>query len=238
LSLSFTAYRHAVLLLPHCISGVFDTNGLLVSLEGIDGCGKSTQARLLQAKLEQHDIPFISVREPGGTAVGEGIRQVLLQTGYFLTAETELLLYMAARSELSRQLILPALMDGKIVLCDRFTDSTLAYQGYGSGIELQWIRLLNRKATGGRLPDLTFLLDLSVEEAAARRGSAADRMEKKDFHYHQRVHRGYLKLARQEPERVIVLDATIEAEKLCSAIWMTLCQFIENRAKMGSEDEF
>ncbi len=207
-------------------------------MEGIDGCGKSTQARLLEDKLEQHCIPFISVREPGGTEVGEGIRQVLLQTGYSLTTEAELLLYMAARSELCKRVIIPALIDGKIVLCDRFTDSTLAYQGYGSGIELQWIRSLNRKATGGWLPDLTFLLDLSVDEAAARRGSDADRMEKKDLHYHQRVHRGYLKIARQEPERLVVLDAAVEAEQLCSAMWALLYDFIVKRTEEGSNYEF
>jgi len=207
-------------------------------LEGIDGCGKSTQATLLQDKLKKNKIPFISIREPGGTAAGESIRQILLQTGYSLTAEAELLLYMAARSELSRQVITPALISGKIVLCDRFTDSTIAYQGYGSGIELQWINALNWKATGGRLPDLTFLLDLSVEEAALRRGSAADRMEKKDFYYHQRVHQGYLAIARREPERVMVFDAAVQAEIICSNIWQTLSKFIDNRTKMGSKHEF
>jgi len=210
---------------------VFKTRGLLVSLEGIDGCGKSTQIELLQNKLNQSGISFVSIREPGGTAVGEGIRQVLLQSSYSLTSEAELLLYMAARAELSRQIIIPSLMEGKVVLCDRFTDSTFAYQGYGAGLDLQWIRQLNHKATGGRLPDLTFLLDLSVQEAAARRGDNLDRMEKKNFHYHGRVQRGYLEIARQEPERVVVVDAKVSKEKLCGYIWQKLFPHLRKATK-------
>ncbi len=210
---------------------MFKTRGLLVSLEGIDGCGKSTQIELLQNKLNQSGIAFVSVREPGGTAVGEGIRQVLLQSSYSLTSEAELLLYMAARAELSRQIIIPSLMEGKVVFCDRFTDSTLAYQGYGAGLDLQWIRQLNHKATGGRLPDLTFLLDLSVQEAAARRGGNPDRMEKKNFHYHRRVQRGYLEIARQEPERVVVVDAKASKEKLCGYIWQKLLPHLRKATK-------
>ncbi len=212
-------------------NGVFTTHGLLVSLEGIDGCGKTTQVALLQARLEQNQIPFIAVREPGGTAVGEGIRQVLLQSSYSLTAEAELLLYMAARAELSRQVIIPALLKGRLVLCDRFTDSTLAYQGYGAGMDLQWIKQLNRKATAGRLPDLTFLLNLSAEAAAARRGNPPDRMEKKDLRYHRRVQRGYLEIARYEPERVAVLDAAIDAEALGDEIWHRLCKHLEKESQ-------
>lgn len=217
---------------------MFKSRGLLISLEGIDGSGKSTQVELLQARLEQRGIPFISVREPGGTAVGEGIRQVLLQTSYSLSSEAELLLYMAARAELCRQVIIPALLEGKLVLCDRFTDSTLAYQGYGGGMDLHWIDRLNRKATGGRLPDRTFLLDLSVEDAAARRGDAPDRMEKKDLRYHKRVHKGYQEIARREPERIIVLNAAVPREELCSDLWQKLLPYLDNLAETRAGHEF
>ncbi len=217
---------------------MFKTRGLLVSLEGIDGCGKSTQMELLQDKLEQKRISFISVREPGGTAAGEGIREVLLQTSYALTSEAELLLYMAARAELSRQVIIPALMKGKLVLCDRFTDSTLAYQGYGGGMDLRWIDQLNWRATGGRLPDLTFLLDLSVEEAAARRGDTSDRMEKKDLSYHKRVRQGYLDIARREPERITVLDAAVSKDKLAALLWQGLSPYLEELVKTRTNHDF
>ncbi len=217
---------------------MFKSRGLLVSLEGIDGCGKSTQVELLHSRLEQSRIIYLSVREPGGTAVGEGIRQTLLQTSYALSAETELLLYMAARSELCRQVIIPTLLQGRMVLCDRFTDSTLAYQGYGGGVDLLWIDQLNRKVTGGRLPDLTFLLDLPVEKAAARRGNNPDRMEKKDLRFHSRVREGYLDIARRNPERVVVLDADVTEEELCSELWRTLVPHLVGLAEMRKGHEF
>jgi len=217
---------------------VFITRGLLISLEGIDGCGKSTQAELLKNKLEQQGFPLIAVREPGGTPVGENIRQVLLQNNYNLTLHTELLLYMAARAELAEQVIIPALINGKIVLCDRFTDSTLAYQGYGGGSDLWWIRLLNCRAAGGALPDLTFLLDLTVEEAAARRGSAPDRMESQDYYYHSRVRSGYLEIARRERHRVKVIDASTEAEQQAEEIWQAVRRLLEKRTETRGGYEF
>ncbi len=214
------------------------TRGLLITLEGIDGCGKSTQAVILQRYLEESGLPHVMVREPGGTAVGEDIRQVLLDNHYSLSLQAELLLYMAARSELTEQVILPALQAGKVVLCDRFTDSTLAYQGYGGGADLGLIRLLNRKATGGISPDLTVLLDLAVEEAAGRRGATADRMESKDFRYHQRVRCGYLEIARWEPQRVSVVDASGEKEKKGRNIWQLVQNLINRRLSMRTTDDF
>lgn len=213
------------------------TRGLLITLEGIDGCGKSTQAVILQRYLEEGGLPHVMVREPGGTAVGEDIRQVLLDNHYSLSLQAELLLYMAARSELTEQVILPALLAGKVVLCDRFTDSTLAYQGYGGGADLGLIRLLNRKATGGISPDLTVLLDLTVEEAAGRRGAAADRMESKDFRYHQRVRRGYREIARWEPQRVSVVDASGEIEKQGRNIWQLVQNLINRSLSMRTTDD-
>ncbi len=217
---------------------MFKTGGLLVSLEGIDGCGKSTQFELLQARLAEKGIPFIAVREPGGTAVGEGIRKVLLQTSYSLTTEAEMLLYLAARAELCKQIILPSLREGKMVLCDRFIDSTQAYQGYGGGLDLRWIKQLNWQVTGGRLPDLTFILNLSVEKAAERRGSSLDRLEMRDLSYHRRVQQGYLKVARQEPERVEVLDAAMAKDNLFTVLWSKLQPVIEMYYKMRSDHDF
>ncbi|MFU8794419.1 MAG: dTMP kinase, partial [Dethiobacteria bacterium] len=155
---------------------MFKTRGTFITLEGIDGCGKSTQTEMLINKFSELGVDYIQVREPGGTAAGEAIRQILLDNRYSLLLQTELLLYMAARSELTEEIIIPALKAGKVVLCDRFTDSTLAYQGYGGGANLEWIRILNNNATCGITPDLTILLDLPVEDALKRRINKADRM--------------------------------------------------------------
>ncbi len=198
---------------------MFETHGLLISLEGIDGCGKTTQAELLGDKLAQCGFDYIQVREPGGTVFGEQIRQILLDNRYSPSLRAEMLLYMAARSELTEQVILPALLSGKIVICDRFTDSTLAYQGYGGGTDLSFIRLLNYRVTGGLVPHLTILLDLSLEEAAKRRGTSADRMESKDIRYHRRVRKGYLDIARQEPYRVNTVDASRAIDDQSEIIW-------------------
>ncbi|MDY6826256.1 MAG: dTMP kinase [Bacillota bacterium] len=198
---------------------MFKTHGLFITLEGIDGCGKSTQSQILQDNLKRQGAPFVAVREPGGTPAGEDIRRILLQKSYPLTLSSELLLYMAARVELTERVIAPALLEGKLVLGDRFADSTLAYQGYGGGVDLNWIRMLNDRATGGLKPHLTILLDLSVEAAAVRRGRAADRMESNDLHYHQRVRRGYLEIARLDPQRVAVIDASTDAEAQGKQIW-------------------
>jgi len=208
---------------------VLKSRGIFITLEGIDGCGKSTQTGLLMQKLDREKISYIPLREPGGTAAGEAIRQVLLDTKYDLSLQAELLLYMAARSEVTRQVIMPALKAGKIVICDRFTDSTMAYQGYGGGADLGWIRSLNNQATCGTIPDLTILLDLPPEEAVKRRGDEADRMESKDVYFHKRVRAGYLEIASEEPQRIYTLDATAEIESIRAQIWQVVKSFI-NRA--------
>jgi len=211
--------------------GVFKTRGLLITLEGIDGCGKSTQTELLKQRFEEHAVQFIPVREPGGTALGEDIRQVLLHKDYAMSLQAELLLYMAARSELTGQVIIPALKAGRIVLCDRFTDSTLAYQGYGGGADLGFIRRMNSRATSGIVPNLTVLLDLPVENALARRGEVADRMESRDIRYHQRVRYGYLEIARREPRRVKVIDAKGDAQEQSLVIWKLANKLITRHAE-------
>jgi len=207
---------------------VFKTRGTFITLEGIDGCGKSTQTEMLINKFSELGVDYIQVREPGGTAAGEAIRQILLDNRYSLLLQTELLLYMAARSELTEEIIIPALKAGKVVLCDRFTDSTLAYQGYGGGANLEWIRILNNNATCGITPDLTILLDLPVEDALKRRINKADRMESKDYHFHQRVRLGYLELASVEPYRIKVLKATEERDSLHFKIWALAEKLIDD----------
>ena len=216
---------------------VFKTHGLFITLEGIDGCGKSTQSQILQENLKRQGVPFVAVREPGGTPAGEDIRRILLQNSYPLTLSTELLLYMAARAELTKRVINPALREGKLVLGDRFADSTLAYQGYGGGADLNWIRLLNDKSTGSLKPDLTILLDLSVEAAAARRGRAADRMESNDLHYHHRVRRGYLEIACLEPRRVVIIDASADAAVQGERIWRLVEKLIAGQDEKEHPDE-
>lgn len=200
--------------------------GTLITLEGIDGCGKSTQAEYLIKRLQTNAINYLHVREPGGTGIGEAVRQILLDPGSSMSLQTEMLLYMAARSELTGQVILPALKKGLVVLCDRFTDSTAAYQGYGGGLELGWIAQLNLKATSGLKPDLTFLFDLPVEEAIKRRGDKADRLESRNINYHQRVRRGYLELSQQEPQRFVVIDATGAQSQIHEAVWAAVVSFI------------
>ncbi len=214
------------------------TRGLLISLEGIDGCGKTTQAELLGGKLAQSGVDYITVREPGGTVVGEKIRQILLNNQYSPSLQAEMLLYMAARSELTKQVMLPALLSGKVIVCDRFTDSTLAYQGYGGGADLSLIRLLNLKATDETVPHITVLLDLTVEEAAKRRGASADRMESKDIRFHRRVRNGYLEIARQEPHRVSVVDASEVKEEQSEIIWQLVQGKIAGSSSARSAYEF
>ncbi len=192
----------------------------MITLEGIDGCGKSTQADLLRDHLINEGLTPVMIREPGGTAVGEDIRQVILSNHYSLSLGAELLLYMAARSELTSQVIIPALIAGKIVICDRFTDSTLAYQGYGGGANLKAIRDLNRFAARGITPALTFLFDLKAEDAAARRTDQADRMESKALSFHRRVRDGYLQMAQAEEYRFKVVDATKNIDDIADLVWL------------------
>jgi dTMP kinase len=185
--------------------------GLFVSLEGPDGSGKSTQAARLADALRGRDHAVLLTREPGGTPAGERIRQLLLDpSGDGLGPVTEALLFCAARSELVARVIRPALAAGQIVLCDRFADSTLAYQGYGSGVPRAWLAEVIRGATGGLTPHLTLLFDLPVEVGLARRRTAGDewnRLDAADLAYHHRVRAGFLDLAAMEPARVAVLAA-------------------------------
>ncbi len=178
--------------------------GILITFEGIDGCGKSTQARKLCAHLraQRHDV--LLVREPGGTPASEKIRRVLLDRGLAISPKAELLLYEAARAHLTETVIGPALKAGRIVICDRYFDSTTAYQGYGRGLNMALIGRLNRVASLNITPDMTFVFDVDYDTSCARRGSRPDRLEGEKRAFFERVRRGFRSLGRLW--RVVMLD--------------------------------
>jgi dTMP kinase len=224
--------------------------GLFVSFEGGEGAGKSTQVQALRRRLEERGRRVVQLREPGGTKFGEELRAILLSSTSLAT-RTELLLFLAARSELVDKAIKPALDKGVDVICDRFIDSTLAYQGYGRGLDLDLIRTLNDAVTAGCTPDLTVLLDLDPAVGLARvsEGAAGDSIEGhwqaglslqqeqagtgkrvggRDAAFHRKVRRGYLALAKLEPQRWLVLDATQPVEALSEAVWQAVTQRMGN----------
>lgn len=180
--------------------------GKFITFEGSEGCGKSTQSKLLYNYLKRMKRRVIYLREPGATAISEKIRQVLLNPrNDSISPECEMLLYMAARSQIVKEVIAPALKEGKIVICDRFLDSTLAYQGYGLGISINLIKKIGEFATSGIKPDLTIFLDLAVKKGLRYRHARKDRIEQRSLSYHGRVRNGYLKLAQKEPGRIKVV---------------------------------
>ena len=180
--------------------------GKFITFEGSEGCGKSTQSRLLYEYFKAKGKRVIYLREPGATNISEKIRDILLDAkNQVIAPECEMLLYMAARAQIVGELIEPALKKGEIVICDRFLDSTLAYQGYGLGIDIGLINKVGKFTTRGITPDLTIFLDLSVKKGLKHRESAEDRIEMRSVNYHLRVRRGYLKLARQQPKRIKVV---------------------------------
>lgn len=191
--------------------------GLFITLEGIEGAGKSTVARSVCAWLERHAIRATLTREPGGTPLAERVRQIVLERGEErLSPVTETLLMFAARSIHLENLIRPALARGEWIVCDRFTDATRAYQGGGRGLDAAWIESLAGQVQGGLQPDLTLLLDLPVplgiERARRRQSGAADRFEAEAAAFFERVRAAYLELARREPQRIHVIDASVPLE--------------------------
>jgi dTMP kinase len=190
---------------------------VFITLEGGEGVGKTTQQALLAQQLRQAGYPCLCTREPGGTALGRALREILLH-GDPLTPLAELFLYAADRAEHVQKCILPALAAGQVVVCDRFTDSTLAYQGYGRGLDLQQVRQLNHLATGGLQPHLTLWLDLPPEVGLARSG-LADRLEQERLEFHRRVHQGFQTLAAAEPQRIVRIDAGGSPLEVAARIW-------------------
>lgn len=191
-----------------------------ITFEGGEGCGKSTQARLLHQHLEQISVPSVLVYEPGGTPLGERIRYLLKQSrDISITPLSELLLFNASRSQVVAGVIQPALDEGKTVICDRFADSTVAYQHYGRGLDLDLVKEINRIASQGCQPDITFLLDVPPEVGLSRkRANARDRFEKEDLDFHRKVRQGFLKLADEEPGRWIVIDSTLSKPVIAGLI--------------------
>jgi dTMP kinase len=199
---------------------------LFITFEGPDGSGKTTQAQLLYEYLQGRGYPVFLTREPGGTSIGDQIREVLhsLENTEMLP-QTEILLYSASRAQLVGQIIRPHLARGEIVLCDRYADSTLAYQGYGHGLDLQVLQVITAFATSGLKPDLTFYLDVDVEEglrrklAAHQAGEAEwNRMDQQEIAFHHRVRQGYLQMAAAEPERWVIIEAAQSADVAQQAI--------------------
>jgi len=207
--------------------------GLFITFEGIDGCGKTTQAELLCRRLEDAGYEVVFVRDPGGTRISERIRELLLDRQLREMAPvTELLLYEAARAQLVAEQIQPALGAGKIVVSDRFFDSTTAYQGYGRGIDLALISKANELGSLGLRPDLTFFIDVPVEEGARRLhrlGGERDRLESEDRQFQERVRKGYLKLARSEAARVVVVDGLRPADEISQEVWQKVAPMLTPR---------
>ncbi len=184
--------------------------GVFITFEGPEGAGKSTQTKLLQAALERAGYAVELTREPGGTPLGDVVRGALLNPDLEIAALPEFLLFSASRAQLTKDVIVPAIAGNRVVICDRFFDSSLAYQGYGRGLNLEFLREVTWEATGGLRPHVTILLDLEPKlglQRAARVG-APDRLEQADLAFHQKVRAGFLELAQFEPERFLVVDAT------------------------------
>ncbi len=190
------------------------TKGLFITFEGADGCGKTTQLMLLAKYLKSKGRDVIVTREPGARGLGEKIREILLNYDGEVSSQAEAFLFLADRAQHIDVIVNPAVKNGKIVLCDRHTDSTIAYQGYGRGLDIDRIKMLNNLATGDRRPDLTFVFDIDVETSMKRVGNEKDRMESAGVEFFNRVRNGYHKISELEPERVKVLDASKSIEDI------------------------
>ena len=188
--------------------------GLFITFEGPDGCGKTTQMKLLAEYFKKKGKEVVLTREPGGKGLGEKVREILLNYDGEVSDLCESFLFLADRAQNIDIIVNPAVKEGKIVLCDRHIDSTVAYQGYGRGLNIDRINMLNNLATNGKKPDLTLVFDVDVETSMKRVGKEKDRMESAGIDFHNRVRKGYLELAKQEPKRIKVLDATKSIEEI------------------------
>ncbi len=208
---------------------------MFITLEGTEGSGKTTHLPLLAAYLRQEGVPVLTTREPGGTNIGNQVREILLNLkNTDMQPRTEILLFQAARAQLVDQVIRPHINQGGVVLCDRYGDSTLAYQGYGQGGDLPTLRLLVGFATGNLKPDLTLLLDVDVTTGLQRRkdsGGEWTRLDAQALAYYQRVRQGYLEMAQQEPERWVVIDAGQPFDQVQSDLRRVIIQRIADRSR-------
>jgi dTMP kinase len=202
--------------------------GLFIAFEGGEGCGKSTQARILWSALGRQGVAAILTREPGGTSLGTEIRRSLKRVRQTpVSPEAELLLFVASRAQLIAEVVRPALEEGKTVICDRFSHSTLAYQGYGRGLALDTIETVSRLATQNLKPDIIVLLDLAPEEGLSRKGNLKDVFELQALSFHQRVREGYLEASTREPGRWLVVDARLPKTKITRIIWERVSQLLQ-----------
>ncbi|MDZ7374257.1 MAG: dTMP kinase [candidate division KSB1 bacterium] len=211
--------------------------GLFISLEGIDFCGKTTQAHLLARRWSEVGREVVSVRDPGSTAISERLREILLdRSAREMHPMTELLLYEAARAQLVAQIIRPGLQRGAVVVADRFSDSTTAYQGYGRGLPLKEVEEANRLGSLGLCPDLTVVIDIPVEESQRRQqalGMPADRIEDQEADFRRRVREGYLEIARHNPQRVILIDGLGTPAEVHARIWEAMEHRLEETGKLS-----
>jgi dTMP kinase len=204
--------------------------GLFITFEGGEGCGKSTQSRLLLKKLEQQNVPVVLTHEPGGTALGNELRRTLKRKrDSSISPHAELFLLAASRAQLVAEVIRPALEEGKVVICDRFTHSTMVYQGYGRGLDFTAIKMVNNMATRNLDPDLIILLDISPKQGLARKQSLKDRFELEDSSFHRRVREGYLKMAAAEPDRWLMIDASLPKGRVAEIIWDRVSRLLTSR---------
>lgn len=190
------------------------SKGLFITFEGADGCGKTTQLMLLAKYLKAQGREVVVTREPGARGLGEKIREILLNYDGEVSSRAEAFMFLADRAQHIDVIVNPAMKSGKIVLCDRHTDSSVAYQGYGRRLDIDEIKRLNSIATNGKKPDMTLIFDIDVETSMARVGDTKDRMESAGIEFFNRVRNGYLEIAKQEPNRVKVLDASKSIEEI------------------------
>lgn len=202
-------------------------NGCFITFEGADGCGKTTQVNLIKEYFDKKNIPNIVTREPGGSELGLELRKILLHYEKPVSDTAEALLYLADRAQHIEYKIKPALLEGKIVLCDRHTDSTLAYQGYARGGSLETLKKLNAIATGGLSPDLTIVFDVDTQTAQSRLSGEKDRLEAEGLEFHRKLRKGYLDIASKEPERVKTVDANQSIERVFLDTIKIIEEFLE-----------
>jgi dTMP kinase len=216
--------------------------GAFITFEGIDGCGKSTQLRLLASELRVRGVPVVATREPGGTTLGQKLRTALLDVQEQVDPLAELLVFAADRAQHVRKHLLPALEQNQVVLSDRYADATVAYQGGGRGFEPKLIEEIVELATDGLKPDLTLLFDLSVAESAVRtrkrvQNKRTDRLDKEDAEFHTRVRNAYLEIARGAPERFRIIDARGSVNQTHRVVMEIVFPFLEERGLLGKQGE-
>ena len=209
-----------------------DKRGLFITFEGVDGCGKTTQMRLLSEYLESKGYEVVLTREPGAKGLGEKIREILLHYNGEVSSKAESFLFLADRAQNIEKIVNPSVAAGKMVLCDRHTDSTVAYQGYVRGVNIvniDELKMLNNLAVGCRKPDITFVFDIDVETSMTRVGKEKDRMESAGIEFFNNVRNGYLEIAKQEPDRVVVVDSTRQIEAIQTDVRNIVDKLINDR---------